>query len=516
MLNEKQEEVKNHYGKNLLVIAGPGSGKTFTMISKIEEIIKTKKAEPAEVLVLTFTKKAAGELSARLQNKKIDGVETETFHSFCSKYVVSPATSIAGEKEKEFIFKNIEAKKKNIKYINSKKAGVSVPFDSESEFCLKSYNTELQNRNLIDFSDILINFLKDEKISINKKIVIVDEFQDTSVLQYSVLKKITKNSEYVCCVGDDHQSIYGFNGAHMENIEVYRNEFKADIIILENNYRSCIEVCDVANNLISCATKDIFKKSIVSAKQNNGNYEYIESRNMYKTVVDKALEFKEKGVVILCRGNAEIFRLRNKFENKEVLKIPYIHFGKDYLYDIFRAFDGEIKWIIDRFCECDFAGKVPSNLDELEKSHKIPEEKKQKLQKALSLESPIDAYEFLLDKKLDEIFKKWYEKLSNENVSFSDLFYEVFAVSEKIYNNNNKNKIEIITAHASKGLEWNTVIIPFFNKGYWPSGASEDWKQKDEERRVLYVAITRAEENLLIIEEIGDECEPSSFKLELK
>ena len=129
---------------------------------------------------------------------------------------------------------------------------------------MKQYVQELENRGIIDFNDILLKFISNESIKINKKVVIVDEFQDTSKLQYKALKKITANSIMVYAVGDDSQSIYAFNGANMKNMEEFVKDYNADVIFMEINYRSTATICKTANNLMYNSYEVAFRKTIVS------------------------------------------------------------------------------------------------------------------------------------------------------------------------------------------------------------------------------------------------------------
>lgn len=514
--NKEQQEAIESSG-NLMIVAGPGSGKTFTMIQKIKYLIDTDKARPEDILVLTFTNKAAGELRARLSKIGITGVKAGTFHSYCFEELckVEENLKIATEKDIDFIYKSLEISDSEKSYIHSKRCGASSTFDVRKEFVLKQYVQELRNRELIDFNDILINFIKNDEIEIKKKVVIIDEFQDTSKMQYNALRKISANSSMVNAVGDDSQSIYAFNGANMSNMHEFVKEYNAKIIMMEKNYRSTSDICDVANKLMDNSKETIFHKKIESVSGKRGPV-IICNGDFYDVARKAENECKgEKSVAVICRTNRTVSEIRKRIGRKDLILVPFMEHQKDSLRCIFKLFDGDFKPFCESLTGIDFGNKTPSNRAEFFASRKISENTKEKISKSLEKEDPVQAFEFYYGSEVNYSFRQWYYRDVSDEKKYAkneDKFDDIFAISEAIHKINNKNKIDIITAHGSKGLEYNTVIIPEFNKGKWPSGKN-DWKTIEEERRIFYVAITRAEESLYIFKDEGEE---SIFRREIE
>ena len=521
-LNDSQKEIKFFEG-NLMVVAGPGSGKTHTMIEKIKYMIIDRKIRPTDMLVLTFTRKAAGELVARLEKNEIFGLKASTFHSYCADFVLKNKSDfkICSDKDRENIFNSLSLSKKEIEFINDKKRGLPVSGNAEMRHAFKSYETEMKERKLLGFDDILLEFLKDDNIKPDKKFVIVDEFQDTSIVQYKVLKKITEKSEWTCCVGDDNQSIYGFNGANMENMGIFVKEYNATIMTLEKNYRSLSAICECSNKLMEHASKKIFNKTIAPVKDGGGIIEFFSSDSV-SGFINKYINDNKKELgrtAVICRTNNDIFKIRSKLSS-EILKKPFLYKISEHIESCYAAKDWDIKNFVDiYFSEVDFLGKTPGSEEELLNCKRISKEKISEIYSVIVSNDAVDIFKIISNKNgmfLGEdfkIFEMWDKKISKEGKSNLECFYEILAISEKVFSNKNSDKVEVLTAHASKGLEFETVIIPYFNKKSWPNSSSEDWKFLDEERRVFYVAITRSEKRLVFVKDENQE--DSIFEKEL-
>ena len=277
-LNEKQREAVLHLKGPLLIVAGAGSGKTRVLTSRIAHLIKERKAFPNQIIAVTFTNKAAKEMQIRVSNiLKKDAIGLSwlgTFHSICAKLLRKHAVAVGlnanftiiDQDDQVRLIKNIckseniDIKKISPKYIlsiidNWKNKGwypedviIKKKNILEKGFLkiYKIYQIKLINLNACDFSDLILHCVKifDKNPDIvklyskNFKYILVDEYQDTNLIQSKWLNHLTTHNKNICCVGDDDQSIYSWRGAEIKNFlefdKIYKN---TKIIRLELNYR---------------------------------------------------------------------------------------------------------------------------------------------------------------------------------------------------------------------------------------------------------------------------------------
>ena len=306
-LNEEQKNaVLSPLNEPLFICAGAGSGKTRTLICRIAYMIDSS-IEPSQILALTFTRKAADEIRERLKafvGPKAENVITSTFHQFCLM-LIKENPFILGfsskDKDKDFhiadntaqriiMRKTVNALKKRsterkkelstptivrnfvnkmLNFVNRAKMLQKDPslFPGDYPFILKFYNDQLKKRRLIDFNDFLTItrdlLMKHQSIARKYrekyKYILIDEFQDTSDLNFEVLKLLLQQSmsneppnQCITIVGDPHQSIYGFRGANPDNIKQFKALFPdAKEICLNKNYRTSEAIINAANSLIS-------------------------------------------------------------------------------------------------------------------------------------------------------------------------------------------------------------------------------------------------------------------------
>lgn len=291
-LNEMQQLAVDTTEGPLLILAGAGSGKTTVLVNRVEHIISSRLATPWQVLAITFTNKAAGELRERLVSAigdEANDIWAYTFHSCCSRilrrfgerigytnhftiYDTDDSRRVMKQCQKQL---GIEDKLINHKSILAEISRAKDSLISPDEYkqtsqndfrkskiaeCYEMYQKELKKSDAMDFDDIIFNTVKllEENEDVRDlyqtqfKYVMVDEYQDTNHAQYVLTSLLADKYKNICVVGDDDQSIYRFRGATIENILSFENHYKgAKVIRLEENYRSTQNILDGANAVIS-------------------------------------------------------------------------------------------------------------------------------------------------------------------------------------------------------------------------------------------------------------------------
>ncbi|MCQ2553669.1 MAG: UvrD-helicase domain-containing protein [Clostridia bacterium] len=289
-LNPQQYEAATTIEGPLLVLAGAGSGKTGTMTHRIAYMIKDCGVSPYSILAVTFTNKAAGEMRERVENLcgRFPGMWIQTFHSACLRILRSHIDRIGYEKsfvvydtvDQKAVAKSIikeltlDEKVFTPAYIlgaisDAKESELSVdefliqkgsygPNKTLAE-CYRRYEDKLKSNNALDFDDLILKTVK--LFDLNKdvleeyqqkfKYIMVDEYQDTNMLQYKLIKQLSKAHKNICVVGDDDQCIYEWRGANIQNILSFENDFPgAKVIKLEQNYRSTGNIIEAAHSVI--------------------------------------------------------------------------------------------------------------------------------------------------------------------------------------------------------------------------------------------------------------------------
>ena len=291
-LNEMQQLAVDTTEGPLLILAGAGSGKTTVLVNRVEHIISSHLATPWQVLAITFTNKAAGELRERLVSaigEEANDIWAYTFHSCCSRilrrfgekigytnhftiYDTDDLRRVMKQCQKQL---GIEDKLINHKSILAEISRAKDSLISPEEYkqtaqndfrkskiaeCYELYQAQLKKSDAMDFDDIIFNTVKllEENEDVRNiyqtqfKYVMVDEYQDTNHAQYVLTSLLADKYKNICVVGDDDQSIYRFRGATIENILSFENHYKgAKVIRLEENYRSTQNILDGANAVIS-------------------------------------------------------------------------------------------------------------------------------------------------------------------------------------------------------------------------------------------------------------------------
>ena len=293
-LNAEQKKAVGSVDGPVLIVAGAGSGKTRVLTSRIAYILE-RGCDPARIMALTFTKKAASEMKERIAvmvgERKARRLYMGTFHSifirFLREYaallgypstftIYDTSDSVSGIKAciKELglddkvykpkdVLSRISMAKNNLitaaAYRNNQQAIINDTHARKPRICdiYSRYAEKCKNSGVMDFDDILLNLLRDfpeakEAIAARFDYILVDEYQDTNFAQYLILKKLTERHRNLCVVGDDSQSIYAFRGAKIENILNFKKDFpESQIFRLERNYRSTANIVNAANSLIA-------------------------------------------------------------------------------------------------------------------------------------------------------------------------------------------------------------------------------------------------------------------------
>ncbi|QJC35273.1 AAA family ATPase [Enterobacteriaceae endosymbiont of Donacia proxima] len=619
-LNNKQKEIVSENRKNLLILAGAGSGKTLVLIRRIAWLIYKENCSPKSILAVTFTNKAAIELKTRIKSLLIndfqkDNIWVGTFHSFAYYLLrihylnvgLTKNFQIIDSYDQKIIIKRILKKlslkdkifsiEKILKYINNIKNNLLNNHYYENNLYninLSKIYDEYQNfckiTEVIDFNELIFYlyklFLDNPKIlKIYQKRfqnILIDEFQDTNDIQYKFIS-LLYNKNYntkIILVGDDDQSIYGWRGAEINNMSRFLQEFDGvKTILLEQNYRSTSNILNAANKLISYNNSRLKKKLWTNA--DNGDLitiyyalnEFDEAEYIAQCIKKKTLKKKIElnNYAILYRNNSQ-----SRVLEEVMLKfsIPYKIYGGTQFFD-----RQEIKNILsylrlmsnqnddssfERIINIPKRGignttlniiKYIANKNSLtlwnsslfllknknflnKKSFNSLEKfitliillknniKKQPLFKIIeqtiknsglwdmynknylfekdntkinNLKEFINAAKYFTEKKLQFEIKSNILNIKDNNL-LTDFLSQTLLLNENINKNNEKknNYIQLMTIHASKGLEFSEVFIIGMEEGIFPNKISFDEKSINEERRLAYVGITRAKKKLTL------------------
>ncbi len=637
-LNEKQREAVTFSSGPLLIVAGPGSGKTRVLTHRVAYLIKERHINPGQILGVTFTNKAAGEMKTRLKNLLGEGKAGNplakgpvigTFHSFGNMILRREAKIldmksdfvIYDEDDSVFqIKKTMEALQINPKQFSPTSVKYSISWAKNeligaSQFQEQArglwqeqvakiyarYQENLKKNNALDFDDLiskLHELFKNNKDVLKKYQdkffhILVDEYQDTNLAQYTLIKMLASANRNICVVGDTDQGIYSWRGADIRNILAFEKDWpEAKVIFLEENYRSTQRILDAAQGLIA---KNILRhdKKIYSQKEeghpifvcqaldSKGEANFI-SRAIQNLIIESAEKPKEKRInfrdcAVFYRINAQSRVIEESFINeampyrivggvrfysrrevKDILSYLKIIQNPGDLVSLARVINvpargiGEKseKIIFDNLAksEGDLLGWVKKGgpedvglgakvVESLKKFtgliSEIRESKDLNLEKAIKkilakinyakyLESTSPASEEKMEnlKELIGVAKK-YSSLPLKEALVE--FLAEASLFEETGRKSDDDAINLMTLHSAKGLEFKVVFIVGLEEGILPHSRSlADAQQLEEERRLLYVGITRAQEKLYLLftqrRSIGDIIQansPSRFLREI-
>ncbi len=637
-LNEAQKEAVIHYEGPSLVIAGAGSGKTRVLTYRIAYMLD-QGVNPAQVLSLTFTNKAAKEMKERIAS--LVGYDYSrrlwmgTFHSVFSKILRYEAKSL-GYTSDYTIYDTVDSKNliktiiKELKLddkvykpgevfgrISNAKNNLITPASYASNSTIQAtdraarrpqivdifsrYAARCKKANAMDFDDLLLNtniLFRDHPEVLQKymnafRYVLVDEYQDTNYSQYLIVKKISQEHNNICVVGDDAQSIYSFRGARIENILTFQKDYPdAKLYKLERNYRSTQSIVNAANSLIQ-KNQDQIRKNIYSENIEGEKIEILNPKtdneegflvaNIIKdTAFGDQAHYRDFAILYRTNAQSRIFE-----ESMRKMNIPYRVYGgisffqRKEIKDILAYFkvvvnpddDESLKRIINyplrgigkttllklealavhndlsiwEVLNSGPALKPHFNTGTLNKLFGFAKLIRDFREKMNEMEAFDIAYtiasttgimkELVADKSPEGISR--YENLeellngirdftesseSEEGVTLSSYLQTVSLYTDAdTQDEKDKEHVTIMTVHSAKGLEFKYVFIVGMEEELFPSHMSATTpRELEEERRLFYVALTRAEEKLYISYAgsrykwgLLSHCNPSKFITEI-
>ena len=596
ILNKEQKIAVQHQKGPLLVLSGAGTGKTRVLTSRFVYIVESLNIDFNKIIAVTFTNKAANEIKERVNaalNHNIESPWIGTFHSIFAKFLRKHAHHVGlknnfnildSEDQKKLIKQVLEYCKINkevsesvyLNEIQNLKDEKIFPEDKNKilkysslesiEDIYKIYQQRLIEINAVDFGDILLHSYhilinhRDIQESHSNFIqhILIDEFQDTNLLQYDLIKLLLNNNQNLFCVGDDDQSIYAWRGAKIENIINFPNEFNCEVVRLTKNYRSNNAILEAASSVISNNKNRLgknlesFNSKIPEQKINLKSFYSQEEESLWVADNISRKYNDQETFGILVRLTAQMRSIEDKlikyalpyeiiggprfFERKEIKDVlSYLKLANSQSDDLSferiinlpRRGIGEqsIKIIIDHSRSSNLS--FFESLKDLAQSNKLSPSLLSKTQPFIDLINKIsdlinktsleDLGIFVIEEsgylKMLENEKNKLKQIENES-RIDNLKELVNALSEfenldeflehvGLVNENQKkthqNSIKLMTLHAAKGLEFDHVYLPGWEEGIFPSSRAleqNSTKSLEEERRLAYVGITRAKYDL--------------------
>lgn len=598
-LNEEQIKPVRDTEGAVLVLAGAGSGKTRVLTSRIAYILREGKAELNQILAITFTNKAAGEMRERL-DRMLGGNQNSrwicTIHSMCVKILRQFADkaglksnfSIYSETERANVIKKVV---KDLGFVEdnlakeakhhiglAKMQGLDPdeygrkyarePSMDDIALIYEKYDERLQANNALDFDDLLLRTLRllrrdretADYLSDKFKYILVDEFQDTNAVQYEIIKLLAAKHKNLFAVGDDDQSIYGWRGAKIENILKFDKDFpQAKVYKLERNYRSTKSILKLANaiikNNVNRRDKELWTESgdgerpvYYQAEEEAGEALYAaqiisQAVSGGKSYSDFAVlmrinaltrpyeqEFAKYGIPYKVFGGFKFFErkeikdvlaylrlINNAYDNEaaeRVINVPRRGIGEKTVAQMYGYANAEGLSLYDAAMDCD---KLNLNSGAKEKVRDFANLIKgfivssfdapvnELVREVISLADLRSVYDDGTDDgdsklaNLDEFISSVDEYVRlNPEATLSDYLNQITLATDTD-DLESGNFVTLATIHSVKGLEFPVVFICGLEDGIMPSSrAEDDGRSAEEERRLMYVAITRAKERLYL------------------
>lgn len=557
-LNPKQQEAVKATEGPVLILAGAGSGKTRALTYRVAYLISGKKIPPENILCLTFTNKAAGEMMERIRkllNHEPLTINHEptmgTFHSFCAR-ILRREGKVLGLPPGFAIYDESDA----LDAIKEAMGNLAIPIQKTSPSAVRAtissaknellssleypqyargyfqelvakiyleYQKILEKNYALDFDDLLLYVIKlfqtDPTIltryQIQFKYILIDEYQDTNPAQYLIAKFLANRHKNICVVGDASQSIYSFRGADFRNIVNFEKDYpNCKIFNLEQNYRSTQNILDAAHGVISKNKSHPILK-LWTEKSEGEKIEIVEVRNEIEEaifILSQLDKNKLSDYAVLYRTNAQSRSLEEQFlksgipyrlvggvsfyerrEIKDVLSyLKLINNPKDSI--VLKRVEKIGKGRLAKFWE--FFTEISNNLEQfstIELLDKILEK---------------TGYLSYLDDGTDEgkgriENVKELRSVAEQFPNLSDFLENVALVENGSIRGRKKEEykdaVTLMTLHSAKGLEFSIVFMVGMEEGLFPHSRSMlDINELEEERRLMYVGITRAKEKLYL------------------
>lgn len=593
-LNPAQYEAVTHTGGPALVVAGAGTGKTRTLVFRVARLVESG-IDPNQILLLTFTRKAADEMLRRastLLDGRCEHVAGGTFHSFANTILRRYGTSIGldgtftildradGEdvinllraangldkKERRFPRKQVLAEMFSMAVNKSLSLAELIEDQyahlaehSESMLALAAEYTQYKREHqMVDYDDLLVRLYEllasgvdtRRRLSQSFRYIMVDEYQDTNALQAQIVRLLACEHDNVMAVGDDAQSIYSFRGASFRNIMDFPTLFSGTrLIALEENYRSTQPILDLSNAIIAAA-RERYTKNLFTSRGHGMTPILVAAeseRFQSRFVCQRILELREEGIplddiAVLFRSGFHSFDLELELARHD---IPFLKRGgfkfietahiKDVLAylrvlqnprDVVswhrvllliegigpRSSDEIVRWLagggaleqLATYPKPALATDLRTLsvlLRDLSAPSRLPQE---------VLEALLRYYEPILKRVHREDYPKRRRDLDQlatiaaryrSLTSFiADLALEppTDSIGDNLAGDREDEILTLSTVHSAKGLEWHCVFILWAAEGRFPSAYTVDEVEIEEERRLFYVAATRAKDQLYI------------------
>ena len=583
--NREQEEAITHKGGPLMVLAGPGSGKTLVITYRVKWLIENAGVHPSNILVITFTRAAAEEMKKRFF--MFDGMENApvtfgTFHSVFFMilryaYRYTAANIIREDVKRRYIKEmtenmELEIEDENeflsgiinkISYVKGEMMSLSYYHSNNCSDELfaqiyEGYEKRLREENLIDFDDMLVfcyELLKEREdirtLWQNKfQHILIDEFQDINKVQYEIIRMLAGKGDHLFIVGDDDQSIYRFRGARPEIMLGFEEDYpEAKKVILNTNYRCSEEIVESAEHLISHNTKR-FPKNMQAAR---GSKVPITFRNLKDageecTDILKGIRFYyKKGIpledmAVIFRTNTQprllvgrLMEYNIPFQMRDVIPNIFDHWiARNILTYIKLAMGNRDRKLFlqvmnrpKRYISRSMITEPQVDLKKLKQQtfgKKWLYEKIDKLEMDLYLLRKMEPYaaiqyirngigyedymnEYAQFRRmnpddLEEVLNQIQES-AKEYHSFEEWFAYIESYGEELRKQmeagrQQKSGVTLTTMHSSKGLEYEVVFVMDINEGVTPHKKAVKEADLEEERRLFYVAVTRAKTYLFL------------------
>lgn len=575
------------HGKGpMMVLAGPGSGKTLVITQRTKALIEEYGVNPREILVITFTKAAAQEMKERfmkLMGLRETGVNFGTFHAVfftILKYAYNyNGSNIIREEDKLRWFTEV-IRKMNLEIEDEKEfvAGIcseislvktermdlkhyySINTSEESfQSIYKQYDEYLKQRNLIDFDDMLLLCyeLLTQRPDILKfwqskfKYILIDEFQDINQIQYDIVRLLAKPENNLFIVGDDDQSIYRFRGAKPEIMLHFPKDYKdCKEVLLDVNYRSTPNILEGALRVVK-HNKERYEKEFVTYHSKGEDIKietFVSLSEENKKIIGDIMEYKRKGIpfsemAVLFRTNTGPralidglmeynipFKMKDSIPNiyehwiakniiayiklamgsldrglfLQIMNRPKRYLTRDCLdnpefhINDLKVHYSDKRWVLDRIEKLEYDLLMLKKMNPYAAIHYI--------RNAIGYDEYLKEYAEYRRIKVDELYDTIEElqESSKEFRTYEDWFYHMEEYKEELkkqitnQNNRNEDRVNLSTMHSAKGLEYEVVFIIDVNEGIIPHRKANLPEDLEEERRMFYVAMTRAKKHLHI------------------
>ena len=581
--NNSQLKAVKHKTGPMLVTAGPGSGKTTVLTARIRNLIEEYSVNPANILVITFTKAAANEMKSRFNNMmgRSTNVTFGTFHAVFfmilrAAYNYSVDSIIKEDVRQNIIKQAIERSRLEpddlnemvsnitgeISRVKTETIDINAYYSAscpEEEFrdIYKYYVKTLKKMGLIDFDDMLLychELLTTRRDILAKwqqkyQYILIDEFQDINKIQYDIIKLLAKPQDNLFIVGDDDQSIYGFRGSKPEIMLNFDKDYPdTDKVILDTNYRSTGNIVSAAGKVIA-HNKVRFAKNINTVNDPGDKVDIIEFNTQaeeYEKIIDNIRKesasggnYSDNAVLFRTNSTAAGFVRKlveysvpfvtrdgvpNVFEHwiardvitymniamgsrkrsdfLQIINRPKRYIGRDYLTDAEISFDNLEKYYEDKNWMIERVDRL--KYDILAMASMSPYAMINYLRKGVGYDGYLDEYAQSHNMQVRELYDVMDELMESARnfKTFNEWFAYIDEYGTKLRESyaamDKQNAVILTTMHSSKGLEYPVVYIIDANEEITPHKKAVFVPEIEEERRMFYVAMTRAKRRLNI------------------